>query len=198
MSNLGKIRRLSEKTIFVSKNRKYVVNEVVDVTKGQKITKLFRKTSGLGSVAIIPLLNGNRILLIRQYRPAVRFEGNIKEDGWIYELPGGKVEEGETVEAAARRELEEETGYKAREIIFLYDRYSAPWAMDSIDSLCIATKLTKTHTKQKADEMISIVPTKVSKIIRILKNGELKDLSTREGLLYWLEFIHKHKKQALF
>jgi ADP-ribose pyrophosphatase len=187
MDKKGVSVRLSEKTVFVSENKRYVVNEVVDRVNGKKITKLFKKSKG-GSITIIPVLNSDTILLVRQYRPAIR---GRHSDGWVYELPGGKIEGNEETVSAACRELEEETGYRAGEIVPLYDRFLAPWYSDGVDKVCVARRLVKTRTKRDKDEVMSVIPIKVSKVIEMLKKGRLKDMSTREGMLYWLSFVNK-------
>ena len=56
-------------------------------------------------VCVVAVTQDNRVVLVRQYRPAV--------ESWCLELPAGGVSAGETPEAAARRELREETGYRA-------------------------------------------------------------------------------------
>jgi len=58
-----------------------------------------------GAVCIAPVLPGGELLLVRQYRHAV--------GDWLVEIPAGRLEEGEDPLAAARRELEEETGHRA-------------------------------------------------------------------------------------
>ena len=71
-----------------------------------------------GAVAVAPLLETGEFLLVRQYRHAVR--------DWLVEIPAGRLEPGETPLAAAKRELEEETGFRARRWEELTSIFPAP------------------------------------------------------------------------
>ena len=180
-------KRLSEKTIY----RKYIETEVVELVNGKRIKKKIRKSSGPGSVTIIPMMGTNKVLLVKQYRPALRKPGNIKDNGWIYELPGGHTWNNETIHEAARRELEEELGYTAKEIKLLYNRHFSPWSSDALDNMFVAKGLKKGVKKLDDDELITTVAFSSSKVTQMLKNGSIKDVSTRDGLSYWLIFLKK-------
>ena len=178
-------KRLSERAIY----RRYVETEVVDIVNGKKIKKKIRKSSGPGSVTIIPMVSSNKVLLVRQYRPALRKPGNKKNNGWIYELPGGHTEEGESIYDAAKRELEEELGYTAKKLKFLYNRHFTPWSSDALDNLFVASGLEKGTKQLDDDELITTVTFSANEVARMLKNGSIKDVSTRDGLSYWLILI---------
>ena len=180
-------KRLSEKAIY----RRYAETEVVDLVDGKRIKKRIRKDSGPGSVTIIPIVGINKVLLVRQYRPALRKPGNGRNNGLVYELPGGHTEDGETVQEAARRELEEEIGYTAKEIKLLYKRYFTPWSSDALDNIFVAKGLKKGMKKLDSDEIITTVVFSAGKVARMLKDGSIKDVSTRDGLSYWLMFLNK-------
>lgn len=179
--------RLSEKEVIVP--RKYI--EVVDLVGSKKITKRFIK-AGLGSVTIIPVL-GKKLLLMKQYRPALRNSGDSKENGWIYELPGGKIEEKEAPHDSALRELEEETGYTAGKITHLYNRYNGSWWTDDVDAVFLAENLTKSRSGSglEEDEAVIVVPIDVERMIKLLKDGSIKDTPTRDCLEHWLLFKSK-------
>ncbi len=170
------VKRLSERTVFRSKNRRLVLKEATDLVNGKRIRHIYRSSKNLG-VVIIPILSDGRILLERQYRPAI-----MKR---TYELPAGKCNDHETASMAAVRELEEETGFKARKMSFLYKRRPAPWLMDNTDKIFLAQDLLKTGKRPDGDEIIDIVPLKISKIKQMIKAGIIEDSGTREALLYW-------------
>jgi ADP-ribose pyrophosphatase len=71
-----------------------------------------------GAVAIAPVLDDGRIVLVRQYRHAI--------GRWFVEIPAGRLERGEDPEATARRELEEETGYRCAALEPLGELFPAP------------------------------------------------------------------------
>ena len=175
----SKVKRLSERVLFRLKDGRLVLKEATDIVDGQRVKYTYRSAGNLG-VVIIPVLNDGRVLLERQYRPVVR--------RWLYELPGGKRKKRENARAAAVRELEEETGYKARKISLLYKRLPAPWSMDNVDSIFLATNLVITRTKRDEDERIETIAVEGSRIRKMIKTGAIEDSGTREALLYWLEF----------
>lgn len=97
------------------------------------------KSRGLGVVVVVPLLPDNKIILIEQYRPPV--------DANVIELPAGlwgDVYTSETAEAAADRELLEETGYRADKIEALASVVTSGGLTDEIVHMFVATGLNKT------------------------------------------------------
>ena len=91
-----------------------------------------------GASAVVPFLDGlqsgdPRVVLIRQYRYAA--------DGYVYEIPAGRLDSGENPEQCARRELREETGYSAVEFIPLSTFYTTPGFTDERINLFIARDL---------------------------------------------------------
>ncbi len=180
-------KRISEKPVYKTQAE----TEIVDLVNGKMIKKRIMKSSGPGSVTIIPVIDESTVLLVRQYRPALRKPGNAKDNGWIFELPGGHTETGETLKEAARRELEEELGYTAKEIRFLYSRHFTPWSSDAIDNVFVAKGLKKGSRSLDSDESMYTVRANANKVMKMLRNGKIKDVSTRDGLLYWLLFLRK-------
>jgi len=128
------------------------------------------------SVVLLPLLSGNRIVLIRQFRAAVR--------KFIYEIPAGTTEPGETLLACGKRELAEEIGYKATRYRLLSHFYPAPGISTEEMFLYKATGLTKlAHPPpQDADEMITPVVVTVAKAKKMMARGQIVDGKTILGL----------------
>jgi len=87
---------------------------------------------------VLPLLDNGNILLVHQYR---LFNG-----GWRYEIPGGIIDQAESEEDAALRELEEETGYKAHELEKLLDFRPDPM-LQAATHLFVGRKLAKTEQR---------------------------------------------------
>ena len=129
-----------------------------------------------GSVGILPLLNGNRVLLIRQYRHAV--------GGTIWEIPAGTLEPGETPMECARRELEEETGYRAKSLKPLFDCYAAPGYSMELMHVFLAQGLKPTEQSPEEDEIISVEPLEREKAFRMVRSGEIRDAKTICALSY--------------
>lgn len=129
-----------------------------------------------GSVGILPLLTGDRVLLIRQYRHAV---GRT-----IWEIPAGTIEPGETPKECAGRELEEETGYRARSLTPFFDCYAAPGYSMELMRLFLARGLKPTERRPEEDEIISVEPITRERAFRMIKSGEICDAKTICALSY--------------
>ncbi|RMH08015.1 MAG: NUDIX hydrolase, partial [Armatimonadetes bacterium] len=98
-----------------------------------------------GAVAIVPLLNPETVLLIRQYRQAV---GEA-----LLEIPAGTLEPDEPPDRCARRELEEETGYAARQLRKLFSQYLAPGYSQEVLHVYLAESLQPTRQHLDEDEL---------------------------------------------
>ncbi len=133
-----------------------------------------------GASAVVPLLgdldNDPEVLLIRQYRYAA--------ESYLYEVPAGRLDPGESPEACAHRELREETGYSASRVEKLFTMYTTPGFTDEKIHLFLATGLTPGETAREADEFMELVPTKLSEALSMIERGEIQDAKTALALLY--------------
>jgi ADP-ribose pyrophosphatase len=121
------------------------------------------------------------ILLIRQYRYAA--------DGFIYEIPAGRLEAGEPPEQCAVRELREETGCTAEKIEHLYTFYTTPGFTDEKIHLFVATGLVRGDSELEADEFVEVVPTQMSAALKMIKDGAINDSKTALSILYVAGFF---------
>lgn len=134
-----------------------------------------------GASAVVPFLSDPagddpQILMIRQYRYAA--------DGFIYEIPAGRLDPGEEPEACAARELREETGCTAQRMDRLFTMYTTPGFTDEKIHLFMATGLTNGESAREADEFVELVPMPLSRALAMLERGEIQDAKTALGLLY--------------
>jgi ADP-ribose pyrophosphatase len=129
-----------------------------------------------GAVAIIPLLDENRILFAQQYRMAARKE--------LLEIPAGTLEPGETALSCARRELIEETGYEAQRIRKLFSCYLAPGYSTEKIHFYLGTSLVRRKTRQAEDEAITVRAMKLDQGLRAIEAGRIQDAKTICGLYY--------------
>jgi ADP-ribose pyrophosphatase len=139
-----------------------------------------------GASAVIPFLgdpagDDPTILLIRQYRYAA--------DGFIYEIPAGRLEPGEPPEECAVRELREETGCTAARMEHLYTMYTTPGFTDEKIHLFVATGLERGESALEPDEFVEIVPTAMSAALRLIRDGTINDAKTALSILYVAGFF---------
>ena len=134
-----------------------------------------------GASAVVPFLSDPagddpQILLIRQYRYAA--------DGFLYELPAGRLDPGEDPASCARRELREETGCSAERVEFLYTMYTTPGFTDERIHLFMATGLTQGKTGHESDEFLTLEPVLLSRALEMIRDGVIQDAKTALGILY--------------
>ena len=137
-----------------------------------------------GASAIVPLLDEANddplVLLIRQYRYAA--------DGYLYEIPAGRLDAGESPTDCAIRELREETGYRAARVEPLFTMFTTPGFTDEKIHLFLARELTAGATAREADEFMELVPTRLSQALSMVERGEIQDAKTALALLFAAEF----------
>ena len=139
-----------------------------------------------GAAAVVPILDDPsvpdpRVLLIHQFRYAV--------GGYLYEIPAGRPQrKGEPWEVCARRELEEETGYRSRNLIALTSIVTTPGFTDERIFLFLATDLEEGAHERDFDEFIEVVEMPLSRALEMVRKGEIDDAKTVSGLLYAAAF----------
>jgi ADP-ribose pyrophosphatase len=134
-----------------------------------------------GASAIVPLLSGldsedPSVLLIKQYRYAT--------GGTIWEIPAGVLDPGEEPIDCAKRELLEEVGAEAEELDHLITIYTTPGFTDERIHIFLATGLTVGKTRHEPDEFIEVVALPLSRILEMIRDGDLVDGKSVAALLY--------------
>ena len=134
-----------------------------------------------GASAVVPFLSGPmgdepQILLLRQYRYAA--------GGYLYEIPAGRLDEGETPMQCAARELKEETGCTADHMEPMTSILTTPGFTDEVIHLFMATGLTHGEPNREADEFVEIVIMRLSEALERISTGEITDSKTILALLF--------------
>ncbi|MBI3291995.1 MAG: NUDIX hydrolase [Elusimicrobia bacterium] len=137
-----------------------------------------------GAVGVLPFLDPRRILLVRQYRYPVH--------QITYEIPAGKLTAGESPRRCARRELEEETGYRARTIRPLITYWPTPAFSNEVLYLFWATGLYQTARRLDDDEFVESAIVTLRQAFQWIKTGRIRDSKSLLALLTWHHFIHRH------
>jgi len=136
-----------------------------------------------GGVVVLPVLTGDgeeEVVLVRQYREPVGKP--------IWELPAGTLEEGETAQECARRELMEETSYRPGNLEKKVDLYTSPGYTDEILTLYLATGLKKLAPSEglenPEDENLIVESFETEELVSMARNGDIADGKTLAGLFF--------------
>jgi ADP-ribose pyrophosphatase len=130
-----------------------------------------------GSAVVMPVDDQRRVLLVRQFRlPANRY---------LWEIPAGKIDDGENAFEAAQRELGEETGLSARSWKELVSYYPSPGYVEEKMTLFLATNLTQGQAHNMEDERIDCRWFTPEELKEGIASGEIQDGKTIIGFLMW-------------
>jgi ADP-ribose pyrophosphatase len=134
-----------------------------------------------GAVALVPVDDEDRILLVRQYRRAA--------DRVLLEIPAGTREPGEDAEACALRELREETGFRAAHIERLAGFYSAPGFCTEWLECYLLTDLSEAPGEADDDENIELERLTADEAIAAITRGDICDAKSICGILLWTQTV---------
>ena len=127
-----------------------------------------------GASAIVPLMSANTVILIKQYRYAV--------GGFIWEIPAGTLNPGESPIECAKRELVEETGYSANKLEKLTEIVPVPGYSDERIHIYLATGLKKAVQNLDRDEMLDVHEIDMDEALKMIAKGKIIDSKTISGL----------------
>ncbi len=142
-----------------------------------------------GASAVVPFLDDPadpdpRVLLIRQFRHAA--------EGYIWEVPAGRLDPGESPEACARRELAEETGMRARALERLTTIYTTPGFTDERIHLFLAHGLEQGDARREADEFMEVHTLPWSAVLDLVRSGQIQDGKTLTATMFVQCFYRNH------
>ncbi len=133
-----------------------------------------------GAVAILPILPDARICLIRNYRVAI---GET-----LIELPAGTLDPGEAPAETARRELIEETGYRADTIELLCEFFMSPGILNERMTVFVATGLQPGTSALESGEQIEPLEVTWNEALQLIRNGQMRDAKSIAALLFYESF----------
>jgi ADP-ribose pyrophosphatase len=167
---------LKSKYIFKGRAVNLRVDSVI-TSDGRRTTREIIEHPGV--VAVVALDADNNVLLVRQYRSA------IKKD--LLEIVAGSIDKGEDTKTTVIREMQEETGYKPRQVKFLADFYSAPGHSEEKMYLYLATDLVPSRLTAEDTAEIELVRVPVDKVKNMIASGKIQDAKSIIGLMMMLE-----------
>ncbi len=131
----------------------------------------------IGSAVMMAVDDKKRILLVRQYR--------LPAKSYLWELPAGRLDPGETVLQAAKRELREETGCKAKKWTKLVSFFASPGFLEEKMTIYLAEELTQGEQEPMEDERIQIKWFTAKELDAAITAGKIADAKTMLGYLIW-------------
>jgi ADP-ribose pyrophosphatase len=123
-----------------------------------------------GSTAVVPMLDGNTVIMELQYRHPLR--------DYLLEIPAGTMDPGESPLDCAKRELEEETGYVAAEMIEMGQVHILPAYSNEKIYVYLARGLTPSKQKLDQDEIIKVVRHPLDQALKMICEGHITDALT--------------------
>ena len=173
-------RTLSSKVVFHS-NIFDIRHEEVIEPHGVKVSR--NVVVHPGSVVVLPVFDDGRILMIRQYRHAAK--------QYLWELIAGRKDEGENFVQGAHRELQEETGYRARRMKKLLDLFPSPGFISENMVIFLAQGLTKGEANPEDDEKITQRIFTLKEAQKWIRTGKIRDAKSISGILFYSKFVAK-------
>ncbi|MDQ0213766.1 ADP-ribose pyrophosphatase [Oikeobacillus pervagus] len=175
MNNLFEEKTIRTEEIFKGKVIQVQVDDV-ELPDGKMGKREIVKHPG--AVAIIPITNEGKIVMVEQYRKPLNRS--------IVEIPAGKLEPGEEPETTARRELEEETGYVCKKITPLISFYTSPGFANELLHVFLAEGLKKKENAKAADEdeFVRLEELSLEEAASYLKEQRIMDVKTAYAVQY--------------
>lgn len=141
-----------------------------------------------GASAVLPFLDDPgaadpRVVMIRQFRHAA--------DGVIWEIPAGRLDAGEAAEDCARRELLEETGYRAGRLEPLTTIFTTPGFTDERIHLFSAADLVAGDHAREPDEFVEVREVPWSALLGLVREGAVSDAKTLAAILFVQAFARR-------
>ncbi|HJU11980.1 MAG TPA: NUDIX hydrolase, partial [Candidatus Binataceae bacterium] len=154
-----------------------IVEEVAHDPSGFEIKRSIVRHPG--SAVMMAVDEKSRILLVKQFR--------LPAEQYLWELPAGRLDPGETPLEAAKRELREETGYKAQSWTELTEFWASPGYVAEKMHIFFATGLTEGEKEPMEDERIEVHWFSLDEVGRMIRDGRISDAKTMIGYFMYVE-----------
>ncbi|MDE1161111.1 MAG: NUDIX hydrolase [Acidobacteriaceae bacterium] len=185
----GKAKVLASKTVYQGRVFWVTQDEVTEPGGVHATRDVIRHNGSVVILAVDTKSNPKDpgILLIRQYRHAA--------DQFLLELPAGRIEKGEKLIPAAKRELIEETGYRAKKWTVHTKYFASPGFLSEAMHILLAEDLTLGQATPEEDEKIELHMTPLSEVMRLIHAGKIHDGKTLIGVLLYASLQPAKRKK---
>jgi ADP-ribose diphosphatase len=153
----------------------------LEFSNGERRTHERLRASGFGAVIMVPMLDEDTVLLVREYATGI--------EGYELGLPKGRLDRDETVEQGANRELKEEVGYGARELHILATLSLSPTYMSAMTHVVLARDLYPERLQGDEPEPLEVVPWKLSELHTLLHEPEVSEGRSIAALFIAREYL---------
>lgn len=176
----------NEKTI--SSETKYkgkILNlriDTVESVNGESTREIVEHSGG---AVVLPLLPNKNVVMIRQFRKPIERD--------VLEIPAGKIEQGESPEETAFRELQEETGYMANNMTLLTKMYPSVGYSEELLYIYLATDLEPGETDFDENEDIDTYSYHIDDLYEMVMEGKIQDAKTQVAILMTMELLRSGK-----
>ena len=162
---------LKQKSIF--KSKLFDIKQADIEFNGTTMKYEIISGTGSGAVMVVPFIE-NDIIFIKEYAAAI--------DDYMITFPKGKIDKGETIEEAANRELQEEVGYKSKDIKLIKKLYLAPGYIDHMTYVMVAKELSVSSLSGDEPEELEVIRVHKDDVINFLDKNEIIDSRVHAAL----------------
>lgn len=163
----GKVINLRVDTVELP-DRKYSKREIVEHD---------------GAVGVLAVTKEGKLIFVKQYRKAV--------EQILLEIPAGRIETDEDPVDCAKRELKEETGYHADQLVKMIDFYTSPGFSNEVLHIFLADGVSEGTANPDEDEYIEVLYLTLQEAMDRIKAGEIKDSKTIIAILLYESIYQK-------
>jgi len=174
---------VSSKVVYQGKVFKVTSDKVKEPNGITATRDVIRHSGSVVILAVDESGDEPRVLLERQYRYAAQ--------SYLWELPAGRIDPGESALAGAKRELIEETGYRAKKWKRVLHFYASPGFLDETMEIFLARGLTLGEAQPEADEVIECHLVPLTEAIDMVFSGRIHDGKAIAGVLWLAEAIRR-------
>lgn len=156
--------------------------DTVESVNGESTREIVEHSGG---AVVLPLLPNKNVVMIRQFRKPLERD--------VLEIPAGKIEQGESPEETAFRELQEETGYMANNMTLLTKMYPSVGYSEELLYIYLATDLEPGETYFDENEDIDTYSYHIDDLYEMVMEGKIQDAKTQVAILMTVEFLRSGK-----